>query len=43
MHTYRIGVLDIDEAKLLQELEQIVHFEFSEAYSDYVCGGPWKS
>lgn len=43
MRTYRIGKLDIDQTKLLEELELIAHFEFSEAYSSYLCGGPWKS
>lgn len=43
MRTHRIGKLDIDRPRLLKELEQIAHFEFAYAYSDYLCGGPWKS
>jgi hypothetical protein len=35
--------LDIDQPRLLKELEQISQFKFSEAYSEYLCGGPWKS
>jgi hypothetical protein len=43
MRTCRIGKLDLDQPRLLKELERIVHFEYSTAYSDYLCGGPWKS
>lgn len=43
MRTQRIGKLDIDQPRLLKELERIKEFKFSEAYSDYLCGGPWKS
>lgn len=43
MRTHRIGQLDIDQPRLLKELERIKEFEFSKAYSSYLCGGPWKS
>lgn len=43
MRTQRIGRLDIDQPRLLAELEQMSTFVFSDAYSDYLCGGPWKS
>lgn len=43
MRTYRIGKINIDRDALSYDIERIARFEFSEAYSDYVCGGPWKS
>jgi hypothetical protein len=43
MRTHRIGKIEVDQPRLLKELEQIAHFEFAEAYSNYLCGGPWKS
>lgn len=43
MRTQRIGKLDIDQPRLLAELERIKQFNFSQAYSDYLCGGPWRS
>lgn len=43
MRTQRIGKLDIDQPRLLKDLERTKEFKFSDAYSDYLCGGPWKS
>ena len=43
MHTYRIGKLDINQPRLLKELQRIAHFKFTEAYNNYLFGGPWKS
>jgi hypothetical protein len=43
MRTYRIGKLDIDRERLAEDLARMREFKFSEAYSNYLCGGPWKS
>lgn len=43
MHTYRIGKLDINQPRLLKELQRIANFKFTEAYNNYLIGGPWKS
>jgi hypothetical protein len=41
--TQLAGHVEIDEGKLEEDLRTAAGFRFSEAYSDYVCGGPWKS
>jgi hypothetical protein len=41
--TQLAGHVEIDEGKLREDLRIAAGFSFSEAYSDYVCGGPWKS
>jgi hypothetical protein len=43
MHTYRAATLALDRARLQVELERARDFQYSEAYSDFLCGGPWKS
>jgi hypothetical protein len=43
MRTQRVGTLQIDQRRLLKELEKIDEFIFADAYSEYLCGGPWKS
>lgn len=43
VQTQLVGKLDMDESAILTELEEADAFRFSEAYSDYLCGGPWKS
>jgi hypothetical protein len=43
MRTHRIGKLDIDQPRLLKELERIAHFDFTEIFHEYNCGGPWKT
>lgn len=43
MRTQRIGKLDMDQPTLLKELERTSEFEFVDAYSDFLCGGKWKS
>ncbi|UKD58032.1 aspartyl/asparaginyl beta-hydroxylase domain-containing protein [Amycolatopsis sp. FU40] len=43
MRTQHIGSLELDQARLAEDLETSAGFRYSEAYSDYLCGGPWKS
>jgi len=43
MQTHRLVTLDIDRHRLERELEIVSSFEWSEAYSNFVCGGPWLS
>jgi L-proline cis-4-hydroxylase len=43
MGTQRIGRLDFDQPTLLAELKAIERFHYSHAYSDYLCGAPWRS
>lgn len=37
------GRIPVDEDKIAEELAVAAEFQYSEAYSDYICGGPWKS
>ncbi|MGW7518512.1 aspartyl/asparaginyl beta-hydroxylase domain-containing protein [Streptomyces sp. NPDC054796] len=41
--TQRVGHVEIDESAVRTDLEAASQLVFSEAYSDYLCGGPWKS
>lgn len=41
--TQLAGYVEMDEDKVRDELQIAANFHFSEAYSEYVCGGPWKS
>ncbi|MEU8511577.1 aspartyl/asparaginyl beta-hydroxylase domain-containing protein [Kitasatospora sp. NPDC048722] len=43
MRTHYVGDIRLDESRLAKDLEQIDSFPWSEAYSDYVFGGAWKS
>ena len=43
MDTQRVGKLTIDRSRLQVELERSAAFEYSHAYSEYLCGGPWRS
>lgn len=43
MRTHRAGRIHIDQQKLAAEIDRSMQFSFSEAYSDYLCGGPWRS
>jgi hypothetical protein len=43
MRTHRVTTLELDRARLQPEIERAWDFRYSEAYSDYLCGGPWKS
>jgi len=41
--TQLAGRIDLDEQAITEDLGKAAGFGYSEAYSDYVCGGPWKS
>ncbi|HSR68628.1 MAG TPA: aspartyl/asparaginyl beta-hydroxylase domain-containing protein [Acidobacteriota bacterium] len=43
MRTQRVGRLEIDWTKADAEIEKSARLAFSDAYSEYLCGGPWKS
>lgn len=43
MRTQLAGTVEIDENRLQADLKVSAGFHYSEAYSDYLCGGPWKS
>ncbi|MGR9556469.1 aspartyl/asparaginyl beta-hydroxylase domain-containing protein (plasmid) [Rhizobium leguminosarum] len=43
MDTRRAGRLQIDCERMAAELRRSEQFVFSDAYSEYLCGGPWKS
>lgn len=43
MRTHRVKTLDLDLSRLMPEVGKAWQFPYSEAYSDYLCGGPWKS
>lgn len=43
MRTHYVGSVSLDSARLAKDLDQCRSFEWSDAYSDYVFGGSWKS
>lgn len=43
MRTQYIATLPLDKARVTKDLEQSAGFHYSEAYSNYLIGGPWKS
>jgi Aspartyl/Asparaginyl beta-hydroxylase len=43
MRTHYVATTQLDEARLAKDLEQSDSFVWSEAYSDYIFGGAWKS
>lgn len=43
MRTRYVTTLSLDAIALKKDLEHAASFRFSEAYSDYLIGGPWKS
>jgi hypothetical protein len=43
MRTHYVATTQLDEARLTKDLEQTDSFVWSEAYSDYLFGGAWKS
>lgn len=43
MRTHYVATLDLDAAGLAKDLELAETFHWSEAYSDYLFGGAWKS
>jgi hypothetical protein len=43
MRTHYVATLPLDAARLAKDLEHSASFRYSEAYSDYLIGGPWKN
>lgn len=43
MRTHYVATTSLDEVRLAKDLEQSDAFLWSEAYSDYLFGGAWKS
>jgi hypothetical protein len=43
MRTHFVGSVQLDPTRLAKDLDQCRSFQWSEAYSDYVFGGSWKS
>lgn len=43
MRTQYVATIPLDEARLAKDLELSESFRYSEAYSDYLIGGPWKN
>src|SRR5262245_22501435 len=43
MRTHYVATTSLDDARLAKDLEQSESFVWSEAYSDYLFGGAWKS
>jgi hypothetical protein len=43
MRTQYVATIPLDEERLAEDIKQSASFSFSEAYSDYLVGGPWKS
>jgi L-proline cis-4-hydroxylase len=43
MRTHYVATTSLDDARLAKDLEQSASFVWSEAYSDYLFGGAWKS
>jgi len=43
MRTHYVATTSLDDDRLAKDLEQTDSFVWSEAYSDYVFGGAWKS
>jgi hypothetical protein len=43
MRTHYVGSVSLDEARLAKDLDRCLSLPWSEAYSDYVFGGSWKS
>lgn len=43
VHTHFVATTSLDEVRLARDLEESASFVWSEAYSDYLFGGAWKS
>ena len=43
VRTHYVASTTLDEARLAKDIEQSASFVWSEAYSDYLFGGAWKS
>ncbi|MCX4091616.1 aspartyl/asparaginyl beta-hydroxylase domain-containing protein [Nocardia sp. alder85J] len=43
MRTQYVAAVDLDRDRLAEDLARAEEFHYSEAYSNYLIGGPWKS
>jgi L-proline cis-4-hydroxylase len=43
MRTRYLATVPLDQGRLAKDLEHSQSFKYSEAYSNYLIGGPWKS
>lgn len=43
MRTRMLGRIDLDDAKLAQELARSSSFHYAEQYGEFTCGRPWKT
>ncbi|WP_226362213.1 aspartyl/asparaginyl beta-hydroxylase domain-containing protein [Pseudonocardia sp. ICBG1142] len=43
MRTSYLTTLELDESRLAKDIEESEALHYSEAYSNYLIGGPWKS
>jgi hypothetical protein len=43
MHTHLVGAVDLDDDRLVKDLDRCRSLDWSDAYSDYVFGGLWRS
>ncbi|MEX5712627.1 aspartyl/asparaginyl beta-hydroxylase domain-containing protein [Parafrankia sp. FMc6] len=43
MRTRMLGRAALDESAVRRDLDLAGSFRYSDAYSDYLCGGPWRS
>ncbi|MFC9436559.1 aspartyl/asparaginyl beta-hydroxylase domain-containing protein [Nocardia sp. NPDC057030] len=43
MKTQYVGTIPLDAERLAKDLAHAESFRYSEAYSDYLIGGPWKN
>lgn len=43
MRTQYVATIPLDDDRLAADLERATTFRYSEAYSNYLIGGPWKS
>jgi len=43
MRTRYVSTIELDADRLAKDLEHSTSFKYSEAYSDYLIGGPWKN
>lgn len=43
MHTQLLAKLDLDQERLREDLERSTELHYSEPYTEFLCGRPWKS
>jgi hypothetical protein len=43
LRTQLLGQLELDQAKLAEDLQRSLRLHYSEPYPEFLCGRPWKS